>query len=50
MTAIGNEDVRRFDIAMDDAFAVRGVERVGHLNREREQPLLLHRTAFNQVL
>ena len=50
VTAIGNEDVRRFDIAMDNPFAVRGLKRVGHFNCEREQALLFHGSAFNQVL
>ena len=50
VTAIGNEDVRRFDIAMHDAFAVCGLKRVGHFNCEREQALLFHGSAFDQVL
>ena len=49
MTAIGDEDVRRLDIAMDDPFAVRGLEGVGNLDRQGEQALKLHRLAIDQV-
>ena len=34
--AAGQEDVRRLDVAMQDAFGVRGVERVGDLRRDVE--------------
>ena len=37
MSAIRDEDVCRLDVAMHDAFAVGGVERVGNLNREFEK-------------
>ena len=38
MSAPGDEDVGRLDVAMDDALAVRSIERVGNLDRERQQP------------
>ena len=34
VTAIGDKNVRRLDIAMHDPFAVRGFQRVGNFNRE----------------
>ena len=37
MAAPRDEDVGRLDVAMNDAFAVRGVERVGDLRGEIEQ-------------
>jgi len=33
MASFGNEDVRWFDVAMDDAFRVRGVQPLSHLYR-----------------
>ena len=35
--ALGDENVRGLDVAVDDAFGVRGVERIGNLDGEREQ-------------
>jgi len=37
VTACGNEDVRRLDVAMNDTFGVGGVERVSDVNRQTEQ-------------
>ena len=39
LTARGDEDVRRFQIAVDDALRVRRFERVGDLHAEGEQRL-----------
>ena len=35
VSALGDEDVRGLDVAMHDAFGVRGVQRVGDLDGER---------------
>ena len=37
MTAPRDKDVRRLDVAMDDAFTVSGVQRVGNLGRQIEK-------------
>jgi hypothetical protein len=37
VSALGDEDVRRLDVAMNDSFGMSGVERVGNLNRQIEQ-------------
>ena len=37
LAARRHEDVRRLDVAVDDALGVRGVERVGDLHGERQQ-------------
>ncbi len=49
VAAIGNEDVRGLDIAMNDSPDVRGIEGIGHFNRQREQALELHRPAIDQM-
>jgi hypothetical protein len=36
VTALGNKNVRRFDVAMNDAFGVRGIQGIGNLNRQSE--------------
>ena len=42
MTSISHEDVRGFNVTMNDSFDVSGVERVGDLNGEREQNVQFH--------
>ena len=37
VTAFGHKDVGRLDVAMDDALAVRGIQRVGDFNAERQE-------------
>jgi len=37
VSALGHEDVRGFDIPVDDAGSVSGIECVGDLNRQTEQ-------------
>ena len=39
----GDEDVRRLDVAMDDALRMRGVERVGDLDAELDDAIELER-------
>ena len=36
MSALGDEDVRGLDVAVDDAFSVSGVESVGNLDSDCE--------------
>ena len=50
VAAVGDENVRGLDVAMDDSLAVRGIEGVGHFDRQGEQALELHRPALDQVL
>src|SRR5207245_2573972 len=49
-SALGDEDVRGFDIPMDDPFRVRGVQRAGNLNPEVQYLLHLQRLTFDAVL
>ena len=46
---VADEDVRRLDVAMDDALGVRGVQRVGELDGDLEQVRDLHRSAIDAV-
>jgi hypothetical protein len=50
VSALGDEDVGGLDVAMDNAFAVRGVERVGNFDRQTEQDIHLQRTAGDAML
>src|SRR5208282_5754444 len=50
MAALGDKDVRGLDVAVDNAFRVRGVQRVGNLDRQTEQNVGLHRPAGDTML
>ena len=50
MLAVGHEDVRRLDVAVDDAALMRGVEGVRDLDREIEEALEGLRPAPDPVL
>ena len=50
VSALGDENVGGLDVAMDDAFAVRGVERVGDFDGQAEQDVHFQRTAGDAVL
>ena len=50
LAPIGDENIRRFDIAVNDAFRVRRVERVGDVDGERQQLLERQRIAVDRFL
>ncbi len=50
LTALGYENICRFDIAMSDAFAVRGVERVGDVDGNIEKPCVRQGPPSDQVM
>ncbi len=50
VVAVGNEQVGRLDVAMNDSFRVRGVERVIYLDREIQQPIDFERLPGNLLL
>ena len=50
LTALGDEKIGRFDVAVNDAFGVRGVERVRDFHRQVQQLLDRQRPGFNNVL
>ncbi len=48
--AAGDEQIRRLDVAVDDAGGVRRFERVGDLDRERQQLIDLERAPGDAML
>src|SRR4029077_20525359 len=50
VSAFGDKNVRRLDVAMNDALDVGGIERFCNLNCQRENRLDLHGTPGNTVL
>jgi len=46
----GDKNIGGLDIAVDDAFGMRGVERIGNLNRQAEQNIRLDRPSGNAML
>ncbi len=44
------EQIRRFDVAMHDALAVRGVQRIGHRECDVDEDRNLHLTARESLL
>ena len=50
MPALGDEDVRRLDVAMDNAGGVSRIQCVGDFDSKREQSLSFERTARYAVL
>ena len=50
MPALGDENIRGLDVAVNDVFGVRGVEGVGDFDGESEQFLDFHGAAVNAVL
>jgi hypothetical protein len=49
LAALGDENVRRLDIAMHDSLRVRGGERLSHMDRNLEQLLQFHRLAMDEL-
>jgi len=50
MPTLGDKDVGGFDIPMDDARRMRGIERVGDINGKRQQQISFHGTSGDAVL
>ena len=50
MAAIGDENVCRLDVPMNDSLGMCRVQRVGHLDRQRKNLLDLHRMPRHPVL
>jgi hypothetical protein len=50
LSAFGDKNIGRLDIAMNDAFAVGGVEGVGDLDAQRDQGFGVERAAFDAML
>ena len=50
MAALGDENIRRLDVTVNDAFGVRGVEPVGNLDGQFEDGFDFHRTAGDAML
>src|SRR5271157_685767 len=50
MYALGDKNVRRLDVAVNNAAGMRRVERIGSFDSQREDGLQLHRAAGDQVL
>ena len=50
MATFGHEDVRWFDVAMDNALGMRRIEPIGYFDGQGEQHLQLHRAFADHVL
>jgi len=50
VAALGNKNIRRLDVAVDDALRMCGVQSVGNLNGQVEQDIGLDRPARNAML
>jgi len=50
VSAFGDEDVRRLDVAVNNAFRVGRIERVGDFNRQVHQRVIVHRTGADGML
>ena len=50
VAALGDEEVGGLDVAVNDAFGVSGIERVGNFDGEVEEAVKLHGTAGDEVL
>src|SRR6516162_270335 len=49
MSTFRDENVGRFDVAVNDALTMRGIQRIGQLDREREDIFVFHRVAPDSV-
>ena len=50
MAFFGDEDVGGFDVAVDDAFGVSGVETFGDFDSESEEAVEVHGLIVDEVL
>jgi len=46
----GHKNIRRLDVAVNNALGMCGVEAIGNFNGERERGLVIHRLAGDEVL
>ena len=49
VTTSGEKNIRRLDIAVNDAFAVRGIQRVGELDRNGKKRFRAYWTTRNPI-
>ena len=50
VAALGDENVCRLDIAVDDAFGMGRIESIGNLDSQRGNRVRIHRTIANMML
>src|SRR5580658_6166065 len=50
VTALGDKDVRRLDVAVDDSLSMRGIEGIGNFDGERENHFRFQRMPADAVL
>src|SRR5246127_1299018 len=50
MPAFGDKNIGGLDVTMNDAFAMSGIESVGHFNRQAEQNVGIERFSANTML
>ena len=50
VAALGDKNIRGLDVAVNDVFGVRGIQRVGDLDGQRQQIFAVHRAPVDAVL
>ena len=50
MSSLGDENIRRFNVAVNNPLSMSGVKRVGHFNADLEHSIQFHRAIPNHVL
>ena len=49
VAALGHKNIRGLDVTMNNAFGVRGVQPIGYINCDGQQPFKVHRTARDDM-